>query len=268
MNIFLKALILIGKLLVIAFIVLFFYVLGFGLDITHIIEAVIMSIILFGTVFVFFLKNRALTKFPNLKLLWRAVIVVYLIVLVGYAALLSFGFYREQEKSKTQQAIDQINSRKIDLSDVMGTNLPPVPDQKLNDSTIAGIDANNNGIRDDVELAIFAKYPNSAKIRAAELQYAQALQLELTRAYDSKIIIKVIGKTASATTCIDDVAPSTSGSLQKEVENLALNTDMRREKKLDDLHKYTNTYSNEEIITYLMLSIEQRCDIDTSLLTN
>ena len=53
----------------------------------------------------------------------------------------------------------------------MGTNLPPQPYEPENDATVAGLDKNNNGIRDDVELAIFAKYPKSAKIRAAELQY-------------------------------------------------------------------------------------------------
>jgi hypothetical protein len=29
--------------------------------------------------------------------------------------------------------------------------LPPVPDQKLNNSTLFGIDFNNNGVRDDLE---------------------------------------------------------------------------------------------------------------------
>ena len=50
----------------------------------------------------------------------------------------------------------------------MGKNLPAQPDQKLNDSTIAGIDENKNGIRDDVELAIFKKYPDNAKTLETE----------------------------------------------------------------------------------------------------
>ena len=40
--------------------------------------------------------------------------------------------------------------------------------------TIAGIDANKNGIRGDMELAIFKQYPDSAKTRAVLLQYALA----------------------------------------------------------------------------------------------
>ena len=56
------------------------------------------------------------------------------------------------EKQKTEEAVLRIHAQKITLDDVMGTKLPPEPSQELNDSTIEGIDANQNGIRDDVEL--------------------------------------------------------------------------------------------------------------------
>ncbi len=69
-----------------------------------------------------------------------------------------------------------------------GKHLPLTPNKEENDATVAGIDNNGNGIRDDVELAIFAKYPNSAKIRAAELQYAMALQLMI-----KKFLIRKLG---------------------------------------------------------------------------
>ncbi len=87
--------------------------------------------------------------------------IIFAVLFVGFAGL---GFYRMYEKNKTAEAIERINSRKITMADVIGENLPPKPDQMLNDSTIAGFDVNNNGIRDDVELVIFEKYPNSAKI--------------------------------------------------------------------------------------------------------
>lgn len=76
--------------------------------------------------------------------------------------------------------------------DADGTNLPPIPDTILNNSTVAGIDANANHIRDDVELAMFEKYPiigavpatketdTNFALRAASLQYAQAMQVMLT----------------------------------------------------------------------------------------
>ena len=41
---------------------------------------------------------------------------------------------------------------------VDGHTLPPEPDKALNDSTLLGIDTNNNGVRDDVERWIYKKY--------------------------------------------------------------------------------------------------------------
>ena len=41
---------------------------------------------------------------------------------------------------------------------VDGHVLPPEPDKALNDSTLLGIDSNNNGVRDDVERWIYETY--------------------------------------------------------------------------------------------------------------
>ena len=116
-----------------------------------------------------------------LRAVWRWVRWPVLVLGFLYAVLVGFRTFVLFDEEKTAEAVAQIHAQKITLADVMGTTLPPAPDQAENDATVAGIDKNNNGIRDDVELAIFKKYPNSAKIRAAELQYAMALQLMLTK---------------------------------------------------------------------------------------
>jgi len=41
---------------------------------------------------------------------------------------------------------------------INGHVLPPEPDPKINNSTLLGIDSNNNGVRDDVERWIYATY--------------------------------------------------------------------------------------------------------------
>jgi hypothetical protein len=79
----------------------------------------------------------------------------------------------------TTRQVAKIHATKLTIDDVMGKYLPPDPGAEA-DKTIVGIDANKNGIRDDVELAIFKEYPNSAKTRAVLLQYALALQMEAT----------------------------------------------------------------------------------------
>jgi hypothetical protein len=145
----------------------------------------------------------------------------------------------------------------------MGTNLPPMPDQKLNDSTIAGYDVNNNGVRDDVELAVFKEYPNSAKIRAAELQYAQALQLELTQVFNSETLVAVMKKEDLAYNCLGDNDVNNDLTLlhqkEKEVESLVLNTDLRKKEQLDNYKKYMTSYT---------LPSGNHCDVDFSSLPN
>ncbi len=41
---------------------------------------------------------------------------------------------------------------------VNGHTLPPMPDEKINNSTLLGIDINNNGVRDDVERWIYKEF--------------------------------------------------------------------------------------------------------------
>jgi hypothetical protein len=41
---------------------------------------------------------------------------------------------------------------------INGHRLPPQPDETLNNSTLLGIDSNNNGVRDDVERWIYETY--------------------------------------------------------------------------------------------------------------
>ncbi len=47
---------------------------------------------------------------------------------------------------------------------VNGHELPPMPDEKLNNSTLLGIDINNNGVRDDVERQIYEEYKDKHPI--------------------------------------------------------------------------------------------------------
>ena len=88
---------------------------------------------------------------------WAGIIFVVAFV----ALLVGRGIYRVFE-SRTEAQVAKIHSTKLTIDDVFGKNLP-VPSEVEGppdyDATIAGVDANKNGIRDDVELAIFKEYP-------------------------------------------------------------------------------------------------------------
>ena len=215
------------------------------------------------TIFVVYFKTGFVEKHPKFAKPWKFLRIIYVLIIILFALWLGFGFYRAIQKNKTDKAIEIINSTKITLDDVMGKNLPPVPDQKINDSTIVGIDANKNGIRDDVELAIFKEYPNSAKIRAAELQYAQALQLELTQVFNSETLVAAMQKEDLAFECLGFSGPDTSLSAtkirEKDITGVVLNTDLRKKQYSDIYNKY--------MIGYASLP-KPYCNIDISSLPN
>lgn len=188
----------------------------------------------------------------------KILVPILLIVFLGFCGLVGLGFYRNGQKDKTDVAITRINSTKITLDDVMGKYLPKEPDQKQNDATVEGIDANNNYIRDDVELAIFKKYPNSAKMRSAMLQYAQVLQLQLTQIFNSVTLVATIKKENIAYFCLGYVDNKNLDNNQEEIEQWVLNKDFRK-KTREDAYKYMTSYTSPQ---------EKKCDVDLSSLPN
>jgi len=77
--------------------------------------------------------------------------------------------------------------------------LPPEPDSKINNATLLGIDSNNNGVRDDVERAIYSHYKSPIEHAAImqrmkifqkifgddnRVSHATLLQKEFTRSND------------------------------------------------------------------------------------
>src|SRR3989344_9324919 len=138
------------------------------------------------------------------KIIFRTGAIILGLFAIGVAARVPYVIDAE----KTAEAVAKIHATKLTMADIMGENLPPEPDPALKDATIAGIDANQNGIRDDVELAIFKEYPNSAKTRAALLQYALALQMEFTQSFtNTEIVTAVAEQTSRGDDCVSELVP-------------------------------------------------------------
>ncbi|MFT5661588.1 MAG: hypothetical protein ACI9TV_002235 [Sulfurimonas sp.] len=87
-----------------------------------------------------------------------------------------------KEDSTTIQAkFNNILSEPIQIvvyTEINGYKLPPEPDPVINNSTILGVDFNNNGVRDDVERFIVSKYKdNHVIVSEIGLQGARAYQM-------------------------------------------------------------------------------------------
>ena len=177
------------------------------------------------------------------------------ILVVAYIALIIYRMPAVGEKQRTADTIAHIQAQKITMAGVMGTSLPPQPYEPENDATVAGLDKNNNGIRDDVELAIFAKYPHSAKIRAAELQYAMTEQMFVTDVNNTDTWKAVAEEDDRAYTCALKVI---SYNQTLEIQKLVFNTQIRKDA---EMKAYVFTTSNGP-------AAGPSCDIDLNSLPN
>lgn len=191
-------------------------------------------------------------------------------VLVALGVLFFIGVFirvpHVLDQKKTDEQVAKIHATKLTLDDVMGKNLPPDPGINA-DKTVQGIDANHNGIRDDVELAIFKEYPNSAKTRAVLLQYALALQMEMTLPILNQATATAIveDNESRALKCIwsissrDDMEKFTKETEKNEnfVKEIQINIEIRK-KYTHDFYGYVGSY---------MMS-QGGCDLDISTLLN
>ena len=149
--------------------------------------------------------------------IWRLIRIPLGVILLLYIGLVVYRIPAVIEKQKTEEAVLRIHAQKITLDNVMGVNLPPAPDPALVDATVAGIDENQNGVRDDVELAIFEEYPDSAKTRAVLLQYALVAQLETRlELVNPETVTAVAEHDSRASLCINKIVPR--DNLEKAIE--------------------------------------------------
>ena len=190
----------------------------------------------------------------NIWKVGRWIVAAFVVLFIG---LVLYRIPAVIEEDKTAEAVKYIQEQKITLADVTGERLPPRPDQTLADATIEGIDANKNGIRDDVERAIFDRYPGDTniKIRAAMLQYAIGLQLQLTKVFNSETWKAAVQQSGRGYGCIyDNISGGISVVLEKtnEIENLIRNTEGRID-QYNNLDKFRASFS---------VSDRESCDLD------
>ena len=78
---------------------------------------------------------------------------------------------------------------------INGYELPPEPDPKINNSTLLGIDSNNNGVRDDVERWIYKTYSHPIE-QGIFMQSARAYNLVIVDPSKAKKTMKYITNVA------------------------------------------------------------------------
>ena len=187
-----------------------------------------------------------------LSKVWRWVRWPLLVLALGFVILVAWRLKLLYELDDTNAAVAKIHANRLAWDDVFGP-LPVEPDKAANDATLAGIDVNANGIRDDVERAIYFKYKDSAREAAPAFQYAKALQMEFTDVYNSATLVAVIQEESRATLCIGD----NDGRIE-EIENLVFNNKARQDASEELYEKYMTSYTLPN----------DGCDLDPDSLPN
>lgn len=167
---------------------------------------------------------------------WRVARWVVAALVLFYIGLVIYSYPHDHEERLAKAAVGKIEAQKLNADDVDGQHLPPSPEPNAVDATLVGVDANGNGIRDDVELAIFSKYPTSTAVRAAELQYAMELQMEFTDVFDSATLVAVMQEESRGYLCISNSVRA------NEVEALVVDTKQREEYREDIREKYMASF--------------------------
>ncbi|MFA5841282.1 MAG: hypothetical protein WC847_03375 [Candidatus Paceibacterota bacterium] len=211
-------------------------------------------------------KMKSLARMLWSHKIFKIVKWAFLVLLVLYFILVGFRVKYFFDLDKTNAQVEKIHATKLTLDDVMGTNLPPDPGAEA-DKTVIGIDANNNGIRDDVELAVFKEYPNSAKTRAVLLQYALALQMEAIQPiFNETTVGEVANKGDRAIFCLAKIVPTDGeGGVILAIEKYGkfitdkqFNTEQRKTKHRD-FYSYLKSGRIDD---------SESCDIDIVKLQN
>lgn len=114
-----------------------------------------------------------------------------------------------------------------DLTVVIPTyqNLPPDPGV-MGDETVAGIDSDKDGVRDDIQREIVFKYPDNAKARTVLYEIAKQYQFILLNSNSPNLVQDSYGYIIAWTRCLQ-VATGGRGASFTVLEPQLANTDAR-----------------------------------------
>jgi len=155
---------------------------------------------------------------------------------------------------------------------IHGHRLPPEPDTKVNNSTLLGIDSNNNGVRDDVERHIYlcGKYEHPV-VRAVALQAARAFQIVIADASKAKNSVDYLEAAMDCESYYrltarhygEDTPIDRKRRIWKEVQTLQIDNAIRRR----EYKKFNSLLSGDVYSLTKMDQRREKCDFNTTLLS-
>ena len=110
----------------------------------------------------------------------------------------------------------------------------PIPSEKENNLTLAGVDKDGDGIRDDIQRLINETFANKPNTKLAAKQLAKASQIDLLQSVDVASTIVTTDKYSESYYCMDWVNPLVARDFSKKISTLTTNTEARIRKSLQN----------------------------------
>lgn len=144
-----------------------------------------------------------------------------IVVIIGVILLILVGlkFYPSEYEKLMKPAIEAKNKNPNLVFD--GEIEPPFPDREENDKTILGVDVNNNGVRDDVDIWINRTFMYADQRKALK-QYAKSYITELIEApkLDKKLAFDLRQESEARVDCLMSVFHAYDMNSSKTISNL------------------------------------------------
>jgi len=166
----------------------------------------------------------------------KYVVGVFALLTLVFIGLVGWRMSVLEEQEKVKQDVAAIHDAKLKWDDING-ELPSIPDPEENNNSLTGVDSNQNGIRDDVEIAIYEKYKTQPRLAIGMLQYAKALQKEFTHVYNSETLVAVIQKEERAAFCVFEEP------YIEETRELVFNNAERKQWREEIRNKFMTSYT-------------------------
>jgi hypothetical protein len=165
----------------------------------------------------------------------------------------------DSDREKEIKAQAAFNAKPFNVQSAY--NLPPDPGE-AGKATLEGIDANKNGVRDDVEIAIYnyAPRPDQERYRAAIMQYAKNKQerINVSSSNTRDDIARVHHESRKALECLDMVGFGGVVDEIRLVNRLVYNTAQRDSAGI----KYGNAVAKYKLSPFASSGDPVPCDYD------
>jgi len=152
---------------------------------------------------------------------------------------------------------------------INGYTLPPEPDPKINNSTLLGIDSNNNGLRDDVERWIYKTYKDKHPIHIdIAMQSGKAWQKVLVDPSKAKQIYPTVDAPAYCEgyfrVCVDSSEKNKYSLERISTSDIFVTTIFDTKERWSAYIKYDSLLSGDSYTVPRCSEAKKLCNFNTS----